>query len=169
MLGHASTVARAVRRASEPSQTIQKPLPVEPWQLRLNAKSPASVRWDTVLQIGPRRQDNDAEDDRHKTRGGPRAGAALRHGLRSCGEGGHQLTVPYQPCTLYLGHALRQQYGGPVGQHIPADWIDDAVVNAFFPALSPVELDLYARAMAAQHHTDAPVERARAQRLERRR
>jgi hypothetical protein len=41
------------------------------------------------------------------------------------------------------------------------------VVNALFPALSPVELDLYARAMAAQQPTDAHVEHARAQRLER--
>jgi hypothetical protein len=33
--------SRAVRRAAEPSKTMQKPLPVEPWQIRLNDKYPA--------------------------------------------------------------------------------------------------------------------------------
>jgi len=71
--------------------------------------------------------------------------------------------------TRYRCHARRQKSGVPVGQHMPADGIDDAVVQAFFPARSPVELDLYARAMAAQHHPNEKVECARTQRLERRR
>jgi DNA invertase Pin-like site-specific DNA recombinase len=159
--------SRAVRRAADPSKTIQKPLPIEQWKIRLNDKYPAYVSWDTFLKIGHMLKDNYAEYDRHKTRGVPRAGAALLHGLLYCGECGHKMMVQYKHCTLYLCNALRQKYGVPVCQNIPADWIDDAVVNAFFQALSPVELDLYARAMAAQQHTDEHVERARAQRLER--
>jgi DNA invertase Pin-like site-specific DNA recombinase len=159
--------SRAVRRASDPSKTIQKPLPVEQWKIRVNDKYPAYVSWDTFLKIGYMLKDNYAEYDRNKKRGVPRAGAALLHGLLYCGECGHKMMVQYKHCTLYLCNALRQKYGVPVCQNIPADWIDDAVVNAFFQALSPVELDLYARAMAAQKHTDEQVERARAQRLER--
>jgi hypothetical protein len=41
------------------------------------------------------------------------------------------------------------------------------VVEAFFQALSPVELDVYARALAAQQQADQQIERARAQQLER--
>jgi hypothetical protein len=156
-----------VRRASAPSKTIQQPLPVEPWKLRLNDKYPAYVSWDTLLKIGHMLTDNYAAYDRTKTRGVPRAGAALLHGLLYCGECGHKRMVQDTHCTLYLGNARRQKYGGPVCQNIPADGIEDAVVNAFFQALAPGELDLYAQAMAAQQHTDEQVERARAQRLER--
>jgi hypothetical protein len=156
-----------VRRASDPSKTIQKPLPVEQWKSRVNDKYPAYVSGDTFLKIGHMLNDHDTEYDRHKTRGVPRAGAARLHGLLYCGECGHKMMVQYKHCTLYLGNALRQKYGVPVCQNIPADWIDDVVVNAFFHALSPVELDLYARARAAQKHTAEQVERARAQRLER--
>jgi hypothetical protein len=159
--------SRAVRWAADPSKTIQQPLPIEPWKICVHDKDPAYVRWDTFLQIRPMRKDNDAEDDRNKTRGVPRAGAALRHGLLYCGECGHQMMVQYKHGTLYLCNARRQKYGVPVCQNRPADWIDDAVVNAFFQALSPVELDLDARAMAAQQHTDAQVEGARTPRLER--
>ena len=113
------------------------------------------------------RNENYAEDDRHKTRGVPRAGAALLHGLLYCGECGHKMMVQYKGGTLYLCNALRQKYGVSVCQNIPADWVDAAVVDVFFQALSPIELDVYARAMAAQRHTNEQTERARQQQLER--
>jgi hypothetical protein len=36
---------RAMRRASEPSKTNRKPLPVEQWKIRVNDKYPAYVSW----------------------------------------------------------------------------------------------------------------------------
>ena len=38
-------------------------------------------------------KDNHAEYDRNKTRGIPRPGKALLHGLVSCGECGHKMVV----------------------------------------------------------------------------
>jgi hypothetical protein len=87
-------------------------------------------------------QDNYAEYDRNTTRGPPRAGAALRHGLLYCGECGQKMMVQYKGGTLYLCNALRQKYGVPVCQNMPAAWIDAAVVDAFFQALSPIALDV---------------------------
>jgi hypothetical protein len=55
----------------------------------------------------------------------------------------------------------------PVCQYIPADPIDDAVVQAFFAALSPVELDAYSQAMQAQHQQDETLAQAHRQQLER--
>jgi hypothetical protein len=55
----------------------------------------------------------------------------------------------------------------PVCQNLPADWIDAAVVDAFFQALSPIELDVYARAGVAPRHADEETEHARPQQLER--
>ncbi len=58
-------------------------------------------------------------------------------------------------------------YGAPFCQNLPAGPLDAAVVNAFFEALSPVELDLYEKAMAAREKVADEVEHARRQQLER--
>jgi Recombinase/Recombinase zinc beta ribbon domain len=135
--------SRTVRHASDPAKRAQRRLPLEEWKIRVNDKYPAYVSWDTFLQIQQMLKDNYAEYDRNKTRGVPRAGAALLHGLLYCGECGHKMMVQYKAGTRYLCNFLRQKYGVPVCQDIPADWIDNAVVAAFFQALSPVELDVY--------------------------
>jgi len=64
-------------------------------------------------------------------------------------------------------HDLRQQYGVPVCQYIPADAVDACVVEAFFQAISPIELDVYARALAAQQQVRQHIDHAHAQALER--
>jgi len=55
----------------------------------------------------------------------------------------------------------------PVCQHIPGDSVDPYVVEAFFQALSPIELDVYSRAVAAQQETSDQVAHAHQQHLER--
>jgi DNA invertase Pin-like site-specific DNA recombinase len=159
--------SRTVRHAAVPGKAAQKQLPLEEWKIRVNDKYPGYITWETHVKIRAMLKDNYAEYDRNKTRGVPRAGAALLHGLLYCGECGHKMMVQYKGGTLYLCNALRQKYGVPVCQNIPADWIDATVVDAFFQALSPIELDVYARAVAAQRHTDEEAERARQQQLER--
>jgi hypothetical protein len=159
--------SRTVRQASAPGKAAQQQLPLEAWKIRVNDKYPAYIPWETYVKIRTMLQENYAEYDRNKTRGVPRAGAALLHGLLYCGACGHKMMVQYKGGTLYLCNALRQKYGVPVCQNIPADWIDGAVVDAFFQALSPIELDAYARAVAAQRHADAETARARQQQLER--
>jgi DNA invertase Pin-like site-specific DNA recombinase len=159
--------SRTVRHASAPCKVTQKQLPLQEWKIVVHDKYPAYIPWETYVKIRTMLQDNYAEYDRNKTRGIPRAGAALLHGLLYCGECGHKMMVQYKGGTLYLCNALRQKYGVPVCQNIPADWIDAAVVDAFFQALSPIELDVYARAVAAQQHTTETAERARQQQRER--
>jgi hypothetical protein len=156
-----------VRPTSAPAKATPKQLPLEAWKIRVNDKYPAYLPWETSVKIRAMLKANYAEYDRNKTRGVPRAGAALLPGLRYCGECGHKRMVQYKGGTRYLCHALRQKYGVPVCQNIPADWVDAAVVDAFFQAISPIELDVYARAVAAQRHTDEAAERARQQQLER--
>jgi Recombinase zinc beta ribbon domain len=97
----------------------------------------------------------------------PRPGKALLHGLVYCGECGHKMVVQYKGGTQYLCHYLRQQYQVPVCQNLPADPLDAHVVAAFLKALSPVELDLYERAVAALGQDDERVRRAQQQQLDR--
>src|SRR5256885_16107307 len=101
---------------------------------------------DLAYEISPMYRES--QYDRNKTRGLPRPGKALLHGLVYCGECGHKMVVQYKGGTRYICHYLRQQYRTPVCQYIAADPVDTRVVDAFFQALSPVELDVYAQAVA---------------------
>jgi hypothetical protein len=158
---------RTVRTGAGPRQAAQKKLPLEQWRIRVNDKYPAYISWQTDEQIQALLQDNYAEYDRHKTRGIPRPGAALLHGLVYCGAGGHKRVVQYKSGTRSLCNYLRQQSHVPVCQDIPADPVDAKVMEAFFAARSAVELDAYQQAMAVQQQTEAAAARARTQQLQR--
>ncbi|GHO64148.1 hypothetical protein KSC_032000 [Ktedonobacter sp. SOSP1-52] len=152
---------RTARRA----KTIR--LPLSEWRICVKGVYPAYISWDLFERIQAMLLDNYAEYDRNKTRGVPRDGAALLHGIVYCGECGHKMVVQYKGGTRYLCNFLRQKYGVPVCQDIAADPVDMQVVEAFFQALSPVELDVYARAVAAQQEATAQILHAHQQHLER--
>jgi DNA invertase Pin-like site-specific DNA recombinase len=154
-------------RRLSPVHSQSKRLPVEEWKIRVNDKYPAYISWETFEKIQAMLRDNYAEYDRNKTRGVPRAGQALLHGLLYCGECGHKMMVQYKHNTFYLCNALRQQDGVPVCQNIPGDRVDQAVIAAFFQALSPIELDVYAQAMSAHKQSLAQADHARQQQIER--
>ncbi len=158
---------QTIRTGPGPHQAKQKRLPIEQWKIRVNDKYPAYISWETYEQIQAMLQDNYAEYDRNKTRGIPRPGKALLHGLVYCGECGHKMVVQYTKGTRYLCNYLRQQYGVPVCQNLPADPLDAAVVEAFLAALSPLELDAYAQALRAEQQTVEAMDQARHQQLER--
>lgn len=79
-------------------------LPMDQWRIRVNDVYPAYISWETFEQIQAMLADNYAEYDRNKTRGIPRAGAALLHGLLYCGACGHKMLVQYKG-----GHLLPVQ------------------------------------------------------------
>src|SRR3954462_74983 len=126
-----------------------KTLPREQWRIVVRDKYPAYVSWETFETIQAMLRDNYAEYDRNKTRGIPRDGEALLHGLVYCGACGHKMVVQYKGGTRYLCNYLRQQHGTPVCQSIPA------------------ELGAYARAVATRREADEAVLRPQAQQVER--
>jgi DNA invertase Pin-like site-specific DNA recombinase len=144
-----------------------KRLPREQWRILVQDKYPPYIDWATFEKIQAMLQDNYAAYDRNQSRGVPRAGAALLHGLMYCGECGHKMVVQYKGGTRYLCNYLRQTHGVPVCQEIPGDPVDAGVIEAFFQALSPLELDAYAQALAAQRETDQQIAQAHQQQLER--
>src|SRR5215472_8813459 len=159
--------SRAVPRANAPHERVQKPLPMDQWKVCHRDKYPAYIDWATFEKIQDMVRDNHSEYDRNKTRGVPRPGKALLHGLVYCGECGHKMVVQYKGRTCYLCNYRRQQYQVPVCQNLPADPIDAYVVQAFLQALSPVELDLYSKAVAALRHDEDQVRKAQQQQIER--
>ena len=68
--------------------------------------------------------------------------------------------------SLYL-QLFGQQHQVPVCQYLPADPIDDHVVQVFFAALAPVELDIYERVLGSLSEEHEQIHRARQQELER--
>ncbi len=158
---------RSLRKDPTSPHTQEVRLPMDQWKIRVNDVYPAYISWETFEQIQQMLLDNYAAYDRNKSRGVPRDGAALLHGMVYCGECGHKMVVQYKNGTRYLCNYLRQQYHVPVCQYIHADPVDMQVVEAFFQALSPVELDVYAAAVATQQATAQQLFHAYQQYLER--
>ncbi len=158
---------RSIRKDPTSPHTQEVRLPMDQWKIRVNDVYPAYIAWETFEHIQEMLADNYAAYDRNKSRGVPRDGAALLHGIVYCGECGHKMMIQYKHGTRYLCNALRQQYHVPVCQCIPADSVDQHVVESFFQALSPVELDVYAAAVTAQEATFQQIEHAHQQHLER--
>jgi DNA invertase Pin-like site-specific DNA recombinase len=158
---------RSLRKDPSSPHTQEVRLPMDQWKIRVNDVYPTYIAWETFEHIQDMLADNYAAYDRNKSRGVPRDGAALLHGIVYCGECGHKMVVQYKHGTRYLCNYLRQQYHVPVCQYIPADPVDVQVVAAFFQALSPVELDVYAAAVATQHATAQQLAHAQQQHIER--
>ena len=77
------------------------------------------------------------------------------------------MVVQYKRTTRYICDYLHKKYQAPDCQNLPADPVDTVVVDAFFEALSPVELDLYSKAMADRERAEEQAQSARHQQLER--
>jgi DNA invertase Pin-like site-specific DNA recombinase len=158
---------RSIRKDPRSPHTQEVRLPMAEWKIRVNDVYPAYISWETFEQIQQMLADNYAAYDRNKSRGVPRDGAALLHGIVYCGECGHKMVIQYKHGTRYHCNYLRQQYRVPVCQDIPADPVDLQVVESFFQALLPVELDIYAAAVATQQAIVQQIVLAHQQHLER--
>jgi DNA invertase Pin-like site-specific DNA recombinase len=156
------------RTTHDPSGRVHtQRLPMAEWKICVRDRYEAYLDWPTFEKIQAMLVDNYATYDRNQSRGVPRPGHALLHGLVYCAECGHKMVVQYKGGTRYLCNFLRQEYGVPVCQNLPGDPIDTAVVAAFFQALSPVELDAYAQAVATQRQAETRLQQAQQQQLER--
>jgi DNA invertase Pin-like site-specific DNA recombinase/predicted DNA-binding protein YlxM (UPF0122 family) len=158
---------RTLLKPGSTCERTQKRLPMGEWKIRINDKYPAYIDWATFETIQAMLRDNSSEYDRNKTRGVPRPGKALLHGIVHCGECGHQMVVQYKPKTHYICNFLRQQHQVPVCQYLPADPIDDFAVRSFFGALSPAEMDLHDAAAAGIQREAEAVDRARREQIDR--
>jgi DNA invertase Pin-like site-specific DNA recombinase len=148
-------------------KSITKHLPFGQWKILVKDKYPAYVSWETFERIQAMLLDNYAEYDRNKSRGVPRAGATLLHGIVYCGECGHKMVVQYKGGPEYQCNYLHQLYQVPVCQRIASQPIDDFVVQAFFQALSPIELDVYEQAMQSQAEITQQAHHVQEQQMER--
>ena len=164
----AAAYGRTRWKKSETTGKMQgKSLPQDQWRFCVKDKYPAYISWDTFERIQTMLHDNYAEYDRNRTRGVPREGKALLHGITYCGECGHKMCVQYKGGTQYLCNHLKQQSAAPVCQRIPGDAIDDQVVAWFFEALSVAEIDAASDMLKTAEAEHENVLAARRQHVER--
>src|SRR2546426_56183 len=93
---------RSLPRDPAALRSKQVRLPMEQWRIRVNDVYPAYISWETFERIQQMLLDNYAAYDRNKSRGVPRDGAALLHGIVYCGECGHKMVVQYKHGTRYI-------------------------------------------------------------------
>jgi DNA invertase Pin-like site-specific DNA recombinase len=157
---HGRTIVHPDRRPGERRQYVRQPL--AEWTAVRQEMYPAYISWEQFMANQEQLADNASAFDR-RARGAPREGRALLAGLAVCGRCGHQMRVGYKSRHRYLCQALAEDYRAPQCLSLDGAGIDAAVVEAFFAALAPAELDLLEDVLraqqlehdqGAQHHAD---------------
>ena len=155
--------------AREGATPQKAPRPIEQWRIVVKDRYPAYIDWRTYETIRAVVKDNRAEYMRIKTRGVPRDGELLLHGIAWCGRCGHKMYVRYKSGREYVCNHLRSHEGLPSCQHIRAARIDAAVADAFLTALAPAELDALSRSRRSQQQMDNALRAGAERELERKR
>jgi DNA invertase Pin-like site-specific DNA recombinase len=156
----------STRESASPAKT---PRPMEEWRIVVKDRYPPYIEWPTYEKIRSIIRDNRAEYMRTKTRGAPRDGDLLLHGIAWCARCGHKMYVRYKGGGEYVCNHLRSQEGLPACQYLRAAPIDTAVADAFLTALAPAELDALSRARKAQQQVDTALRTSAERELERKR
>lgn len=155
--------------AHEGAPRGKAPRPLEEWRIVVKDRYPAYIDWPAYERIRAAIRDNRAEYMRTKTRGAPRDGDLLLHGIAWCARCGHKMYVRYKGGGAYVCNHLRSTEGLPACQHIRAAPIDAAVADAFLIALAPAELDALSRARRTQLQMDSALRASAERQLERKR
>jgi DNA invertase Pin-like site-specific DNA recombinase len=141
--------------------------PQEEWLALHRDAYPAYLSWEEY-QANQRRLDDNATRYSQGHEGTPRKGAALLQGLVVCGQCGYHMHVAYRPQGhRYLCHTISRQLAGPSCGCFQGVEIDRAVVEAFFQALAPAQLDVLQGLLEEQGRTREQVARQWRLRLER--
>lgn len=130
------------------------PRPIEEWRIVVKGRYPAYIDWQTYEKFRSIIKDNRAEYMRNKTRGAPRNGDLLLHGIAWCARCGHKMFVRYKNGGEYVCNYLHIHEGLPTCQHLCAPRVDAAVADVFLTTLAPAELDALSQARRSQHQLD---------------
>jgi hypothetical protein len=104
------TRVRPTAHGGSPSGKM--PRPIEDWRIVVKDRYPAYIDWPTYEKIRGVLRDNRAEYMRTKTRGIPRDGELLLHGIAWCARCGHKMYVRYKGGEYVCNH-LRSHEGLP--------------------------------------------------------
>src|SRR2546427_12411813 len=111
---------------------------------------PASISWTQYLANRARLSANVTRfrESTHEGWGAPREGAALLQGLATCGRCGRQMHVDYRRHPRYVCPGMRRSYAEPRCAHLDGPSIEAFVVQAFFDAMAPAQLESFDEVLA---------------------
>jgi DNA invertase Pin-like site-specific DNA recombinase len=152
-------------RLNQPRRQVS----IESWQYIHHDHYPAYISWETYLEnrrlLKANRQHR-WQADQDET-GAIRQGGALLQGIVYCGHCGHQMHTVYKSAGKYGCYALKRMYGEDICTIVRASYIDPVVVEAFFAAVQPAQLDVLAAVLREQQDAHAQLAQQWQQRLER--
>ena len=156
------------RWESRAGKRVVRRVPMSEWPICVRDKYPAYIEWDAFEKTQSMLHDNHSEYLNKQSRGVPRSGKALLTGMLYCGECGHKMSVRYRPSAYYACHFRRSKYQvGPNCQRVSAASIDCHVVQAFFEAFAPAELQAFEHAFDLLRQEAAQVQQAQQQQIDR--
>jgi len=138
------------RRTSDPQRQkagrwtpVMVRRPMAEWQCIIQDAYPAYISWPQYLANRARLSDNATRfrESASGARGAPREGAALLQGLVTCGCCGRQMNVAYRRRPRYVCTSMRRSYAEPNCAHLDGPSIEAFVVQAFFAAIAPAQLE----------------------------
>ncbi len=138
------------RRTSDPTRhhperrtpaMVRRPL--AEWQCIIYDAYPAYISWEQYLANQARLHDNAQRYTEHGGlgKGAPREGAALLQGLATCGQCGHRMRVSYRPHVHYVCEGLYRTFAEPACARLDGPSIEAFVIQAFFNAIAPAQLE----------------------------
>jgi DNA invertase Pin-like site-specific DNA recombinase len=149
-----------------PGRSERVRLPIEEWATIHQGVYPAYISWERFLENQRKLADNASDFDR-RMRGIARDGGALLAGIAVCGRCGYKMRAAYKRSHRYVCNALSETYREPMCLSLPGQAVDDAVVEAFFEAIRPAELDLLEEVLAERKQDRNKLQRQHADRLKR--
>jgi DNA invertase Pin-like site-specific DNA recombinase len=143
--------------------------PMAEWISIQQGVYPAYITWEQYLENRARMQENASRHDERTQRGPgtPREGAALLQGLATCGECGHVMRTVYKPGIRYVCYGLTKEFAEPMCESLDGASVEALVVQAFFEAIQPAQLDALEALLAHRHQERAQVERHWEQQVQR--
>jgi len=160
-------------QAGQPSMTNRRK-PPESWLHVQHNAYPAYITWEQYESIQERIHQNGLHflEQRQKAQGIEREGAGLLQGLVVCGKCGHHLQTIYRETPRYMCASPARTLHTPstcICTSVRAPVVDHLVIEAFFQAMQPSQLDALDAVLASQRadrerieqHWQAQLKRAR--------
>ncbi|MDH3602816.1 MAG: recombinase family protein, partial [Candidatus Tectomicrobia bacterium] len=135
--------------------------PMEEWQCLIHDAYPAYISWAQFLANQERLSENARRynEKRDRGRGAPRGGAALLQGLITCGVCGYRMSVAYRSRSRYTCETMARRFGQPRCLHLEGPSVEAFVVQAFFEAIAPAQLETLDEVLAQRQHDHHRLER----------
>jgi DNA invertase Pin-like site-specific DNA recombinase len=165
------------RRQSDPARRkpgrpaagrVRKPM--SEWLHLQQDVYPAYITWEQYLVNQERIRQNGLRfvENRQKAQGVARNGPGLLQGMVVCGRCGHRLQVAYKRTPRYVCRGLVRTTDAPSDcTSLRAPVVDEAVVQAFFEAIQPAQIDALDAILASQRVEQQRLERQWQEKLKR--